>query len=82
MLPDTDPADGCRIQLEVHDAGPGGAPVWFYSAVGGGHAMPSIRHELADSALVRRFIGPVCRDAEGAEIAWQFFRAKSLPSAR
>lgn len=76
-LPDLNRDDGCRLSLEVHAADRGGAPVWLYTADGGGHALPSIRYDIADSRIVRRIIGPVCKDAEGAELAWTFFRANS-----
>jgi hypothetical protein len=36
--------------------------------------MPSIKHKIADGFLVRRFIGPVCRDLEAAELTWAFFK--------
>jgi polyhydroxybutyrate depolymerase len=78
-LPDRDPRDGCTITLDAHNARPNGAPVWLYTANGGGHAMPSIRYDLPDSRLVRRMIGTACRDVEGAELAWQFFMAQFAP---
>jgi poly(3-hydroxybutyrate) depolymerase len=73
-LPDRDPEDGCRISRTVWQAdAPGAAPVVFYRAEGGGHALPSIAHPLRLGPLARRLIGPVCRDEEGAELAWEFF---------
>lgn len=74
-LPDTDPKDGCRIHGTRWSAEPPGAPLMFYRADGGGHALPSIEHSLRKGPLLRRLIGPVCRDAEGAELAWEFFKA-------
>ena len=72
-LPDKDPKDGCRLHRTVHPpARPGGAPVVFLRMEGAGHALPSLSHDLPDSLLVRRLIGPPCRDAEGAELAWAF----------
>ncbi|MDX1934455.1 MAG: PHB depolymerase family esterase [Capsulimonadales bacterium] len=76
-LPDRDPGDGCRLHKTVYPAAPGGASVLFYRVEGGGHAMPSISHPLADKPLIRRFIGPVCRDVEGAKLAWDFFKDKT-----
>ncbi len=73
LLPDVDPEDNCRIQKDYYPAGSGGAPVVFYTNQGGGHAMPSGKHPFPDNFLVRRVIGPVCRDAEGAILAWEFF---------
>jgi polyhydroxybutyrate depolymerase len=72
-LPDGDPADGCRIARASWTAAPGGAPVVLYTMNGGGHAVPSRAHEPPENLLARRALGPICRDAEGAEIAWQFF---------
>lgn len=77
-LPDIDPNDGCTLQLDEYAPTTGGAPVWLYTAKGGGHVMPSLRHELSDSRLVRRMIGTLCKDAEGAELAWKFFSASTL----
>lgn len=72
-LADRDPDDGCRIQATRIPAGPGGAPVWDYTMVGGGHSSPSIAHALPDMRLLRRLLGPHCRELEAAELAWQFF---------
>lgn len=74
-LPDTDPSDACRIERRDYPAGPGGAPVTTYTMTGGGHSIPSSRYDIPKGWLVRRFIGPVCRDAEGIELAWQFLSA-------
>ena len=73
LLPDADPEDNCRIQKDYYPAGSDGAPVLFYTNQGGGHAMPSGKHPFPDNFLIRRVIGPVCRDAEGAILAWEFF---------
>lgn len=76
-LPDINQNDGCQITLDVYDADHGGAPVWLYSVIGGGHAMPSIRYDISNSLIVRRLIGTACKDAEGAELAWRFFVTQS-----
>jgi poly(3-hydroxybutyrate) depolymerase len=73
-LPDADPKDGCRIHRSRWSAEPPGADLVFYHADGGGHALPSIAHPLRLGPVARRLIGPVCRDAEGTELAWEFFR--------
>jgi len=73
-LPDRDPEDGCRIERTLWSAkSQNTATVVFYRADGGGHALPSIDHPLRLGPIARRLIGPVCRDAEGAELAWHFF---------
>jgi polyhydroxybutyrate depolymerase len=75
VLPDADPGDGCTLERREHAAlpnPPNSAPVLAITMRGGGHALPSARHPLPDNRLVRRWIGPVCRDAEGTELAWAF----------
>jgi polyhydroxybutyrate depolymerase len=81
-LPDINRNDGCQITLDVYDADRGGAPVWLYTANGGGHTMPSIRYDISDSLIVRRLIGTACKDAEGAELAWRFFVTQSRDAVR
>ena len=71
-LPDRDPDDHCTIAHSEYAAGAGGAPVAIYTMNGGGHNLPSARYAIPDTWVVRRFIGPVCRDAEGTELAWAF----------
>lgn len=74
-LPDGDPSDGCRIRVREFPAlRPGSAPVRLYTMVGAGHAMPSRKYASPGGWFVRWLIGPQCRDAEAAEIAWEFFR--------
>ncbi len=73
LLPDVDPEDDCRIRKDYYPAGSDGAPLVFYAAQGGGHAMPSGKHPFPDNFLIHQVIGPVCRDAEGAILAWEFF---------
>lgn len=82
MLPDLDPWDGCRIRKAEYRPLMGGAPVVACTVVGGGHAMPSRRHTVEESAAKRRFVGRSCRDAEGALLAWEFmkrFRLSGTP---
>ena len=71
-LPDRDPRDRCTIDRREFAAGPGGAPVVAYTMRGGGHTIPSARYPIPDNWATRRFIGPVCRDVEGIELAWAF----------
>jgi len=73
LLPDLDPEDNCRIQKDYYPAGPDGAPLLFFTVQGGGHAVPSEKHPLLDNFLIRRVIGPECRDVEGVTLAWEFF---------
>jgi len=78
-LPDRDPQDGCTIERRTYPAQAGGAPVVTYTLRGGGHNLPSARYPLRDSWMVRRFIGPVCKDAEGPELVWEFLSAHRRP---
>jgi polyhydroxybutyrate depolymerase len=71
-LPDRDPKDGCTIERQEYPATDGGASVTTYTVRGGGHNLPSLKYPLPDSRLVRRFIGPACRDLEGTDLAWEF----------
>ncbi|MFN3615629.1 MAG: alpha/beta hydrolase family esterase [Rubrimonas sp.] len=68
-VPDRDPADGCRMFLTRWK---GQAPVVLVRAEGGGHQIPDTETPRRPR-LVERALGPACRDADGAEIAWQFF---------
>lgn len=74
-----DPSDPCRITRYEHRASRGGAPVTVYIAEGGGHAMPQYVSTVPNNFMVRRLIGNVCRDAEGARIAWDFMSAHRRP---
>jgi polyhydroxybutyrate depolymerase len=73
-LPDRDAADECRLVRAVHEPQRGGSPVVIYTMEGGGHAMPSIAYADPGHYFSRRFFGPFCHDAEGAELAWEFLR--------
>ena len=72
QLPDTDPNDQCTIERREYPAQSGGAMVLTYTMIGGGHNIPSAKYLLEDRPLIRRFIGPVCKDVEGIELAWDF----------
>jgi polyhydroxybutyrate depolymerase len=75
ILPDVDKKDGCRIRVNrFHAPTSSAAPVYLYTMIGGGHAMPSRKHAIDDRWIIRWVIGPRCRDAEAAELAWDFFR--------
>ena len=73
FLPDLDPDDNCQIQVDYYPAKPGGAPVLLYSAWGGGHTLPTLKETGWFTRLAERLLGPVCRDAEGMLLAWEFF---------
>lgn len=78
-LPDLNQDDGCRIHREVYPGGGSGADVWFFEIEGGGHTLPSRSAPGIFQRFASRLLGPVCRDADGAALAWEFFREMSSP---
>jgi polyhydroxybutyrate depolymerase len=70
MLPDTDPTDGCRVTWKKWTGGKGGTEVWLYSEEGAGHTWPGMTQNLP-----RAIVGTVCKDFEGSEAIWTFFKA-------
>lgn len=73
-LPDRAPDDDCRLREVTWAPASGGAPVRLLAMEGGGHTLPSLHYEMPDTFLARRIFGNVCRDAEGATLAWEFMR--------
>jgi polyhydroxybutyrate depolymerase len=66
-LPDRDIHDETRVTETAY--GHGKSEVLFYQLDGGGHSWPGGEQYLPD--LV---IGPVCRDINGNEVIWNFFK--------
>jgi polyhydroxybutyrate depolymerase len=79
-LPDLNPEDGCRITVDLYQPEGDGAPVLFYTMEGGGHTVPSLADPGWFDALVKPLLGRVCRDGDGAEMTWDFFRSVSDPN--
>ncbi|MEF8833635.1 MAG: PHB depolymerase family esterase [Halofilum sp. (in: g-proteobacteria)] len=73
-LPDRATDDHCRLREVTWTPEPDGAPVRLLAMEGGGHTLPSERYDLPDNFIARRLFGNVCRDAEGAVLAWEFMR--------
>ncbi|RMF42204.1 MAG: esterase [Planctomycetota bacterium] len=71
---DMDPDDGCRVDKFIYGNGKDGTEVVLYRIEGGGHAWPGGRQYLP-----KRIVGSVCRDIDGAEIIWNFFKAHAKP---
>lgn len=67
-LPDRDPRDGCRADVERWTGGVGGTEVIRYRLVGGGHTWPG-----GAQYLPRRLVGVVCRDFDATDEIWRFF---------
>ena len=83
MLPDISD-DGCRVRRTHYPPRSNGAPVLFYLAEGGGHQMPSQSENASEGGtFFRALVGRVCKDVDGADIAWEFMsRFKSREAAR
>jgi polyhydroxybutyrate depolymerase len=72
-LADADPSDGCTLtRYDFLSDQQAMAPVSFVQMSGGGHAMPSPTLELPNNRWVQRMIGPICRDVDGVDLAWDF----------
>ncbi len=69
ILPDTDPTDGCRVTWKKWTGGKNGTEVWLYSEEGAGHTWPGKMQNLP-----RVIVGSVCKDFEGSEAIWSFFK--------
>ena len=76
-LPDINLEDGCRVWEDHYPASEGGAPVLFYSLLGGGHTMPSLAQPGLFLRLTGRILGPVCQEVEGVDLAWDFFTGQA-----
>ncbi|HEV8411787.1 MAG TPA: PHB depolymerase family esterase [Gemmatimonadaceae bacterium] len=74
LLPDTDPSDGCRVTWKKWTGGKNGTEVWLYSEEGAGHTWPGKTQNLP-----RVIVGSVCRDFEGSEVIWAFFKSHPKP---
>lgn len=80
-LPDLNPEDGCRIREEIYPAGVDGAEVRLYIMEGGGHTLPSLARQGLFQRLASRLLGPVCQDADGVRLVWDFFSEVSSQSS-
>lgn len=68
-LPDKDPTDGCRVKKYTYSKGKDGTEVILLKIEGGGHSWPD-----GLQYLPKGVIGRVCRDINGTEAIWEFFR--------
>lgn len=66
---DKDSNDGCHVKKFTYARGKDGTEVVLYRIEGGGHAWPD-----GAQYLPKRIIGNVCRDINGTEIIWNFFK--------
>ena len=77
ILPDINKEDGCRIHETIYPAGQDGALVRFYRMEGGGHTLPGIVSGGWLKRAIIGLLGPVCQDADGVLLVWDFFREVS-----
>ena len=68
QLPDLDPRDGTRIQLDTYSGCEGGVSMVLYTVNGGGHTLPG-----GTQYVLKFVIGRVSRDLHAGEAIWQFF---------
>lgn len=71
---DKDRNDGCRVKKFTYAKGKDGTEVVLYRLEGGGHSWPD-----GLQYLPKRIIGNVCRDINGTEIIWHFFKTHGKP---
>ncbi len=73
-LADKDPKDGCRVKKFTYAKGKDGTEVVLVRIEGGGHTWPN-----GLQYLPKKVIGNVCRDINGTEVIWDFFKAHPKP---
>lgn len=69
-IPDKAFDDKCHVQVSKWTGGHGGSEVWLYRIEGGGHTWPNGPQYLPEIV-----IGRVCRDFDGSETIWEFFKS-------
>ncbi len=74
VLADKDPEDGCRVRTFTYSKGKAGTDVVLYRIEGAGHTWPDGLQYMSE-----KVIGKVCRDINGAEVIWEFFRRHPKP---
>ena len=78
-LPDIDPDDGCRLVETRYPATEGGQEVLFIKMDGGGHTIPA-QNAKSMGWMANRVLGNRCRDADGADLAWEFMSRHEIPA--
>ncbi len=71
-LEDKNPSDGMKVKKDVYSVGDKGTEVILYTIEGGGHTWPG-----ASQYLPEKIVGKTCRDINGCEIIWEFFKKHS-----
>jgi polyhydroxybutyrate depolymerase len=72
--------DRCRLQSQFYPPrnASSGAPVLLYVMRGGGHWVPSNKYALIAAWTLVPKLGPLCREAEGGILAWDFLSQYQL----
>ena len=73
-IPDKDKSDGCTVEKSSWSGGKNGTSVVLYKVIGGGHTWPGGAQYLPE-----RIIGKTCRDFDGLDAIWDFFKAHPKP---
>jgi polyhydroxybutyrate depolymerase len=73
-VPNTDPSDGCRAMKYVYPDPAKHNDVVFYKIDGGGHTWPG-----GWQYMPPMIVGKVCRDFNGSDAIWEFFKAHPMP---
>lgn len=73
QIKNTNRRDGCILTTEGFSADPGGAALLLPTMEGGGHSMPSTNYTRTGERLLEPIVGPLCRDAAGVRLGWDFF---------
>lgn len=71
-LSDSDKSDDSQVFVEQYGAPGSSNEVVLYEIRGGGHTWPG-----GQQYLPQKIIGPVCRDFDGNETIWSFFKRHS-----
>ena len=72
-LPNRAVGDGCRVQRLQWGPNATGVSVELYRIDGGGHTIPG-----RPQYLPKKLIGNVCRDINGPQVIWDFFKHQRL----
>lgn len=76
VLPDADPDDGTRVEIERWTGGRDGSEVVLVKVIGGGHAWPGGRQYLPEG-----LVGKASRDVDATALIFDFFLAHPKPCA-
>lgn len=73
-LPNRVADDGCTVQRFSYGKGKNGSEVALVKIEGGGHTWPG-----GPQYLPAKLIGNVCKDIDGTEMIWEFFKKHPKP---